>query len=304
MSKKWRMVVIVGGVVGLCLVGVVIVLALMGPAAGGRFDEIVAYAPQGAAKEAHVAVSYSEGVDYDDVRNRMEPAVQPQERLIIRNANLSIVVDNTEASLAAIEELVSSVEGWVVSSNVWEYDGVKRGDVGVRVPAEQLDSFLDAVHALANQVTNQSISGQDVTEEYVDIQAQLANLQATAGRVRSFLDEAENVEEALAVNVELGRLEGEIERITGRIKYLESSARYSSVSIEITPDALAQPVSIGRWQPEGTARNAIQALISTLQWLADALIVLALYVLPLALVIGGPIYLFIRYLRKRRAAAD
>ena len=85
------------------------------------------------------------------------------------------------------------------------------------------------------------------------------------------------------------------------MRYLEQSARYSSISIEITPDELNRPVTIGRWQPEGTARTAIKALINALQWLIDALIVLVLFVLPLLLVIIGPIYLFIRFLRKRRA---
>jgi len=188
----------------------------------------------------------------------------------------------------------------VVNSNVWEYSGVKRGEVTVRVPADELDPFLDEIHTLANEVTNESISGQDVTEEYVDLEAQLTNLEATAGRVRGFLDEARDVEEALAVNVELSRLEGEIERITGRMQYLERSARFSSVSIDITPDALAQPVTIGRWQPQGTALSAIQALVKALQWLVDALIVIVLLVLPLLLIIVGPVYLFIRFLRRRR----
>lgn len=224
-----------------------------------------------------------------------------EEQLIIRNADLSIVVDDAEESIDALESLVSDLEGWVVNSNIWEYNSVKRGSVSVRIPAERLDAFLDEVHALANEVTNESVSAQDVTEDYVDVQAQLANLQATADRVRAFLDRADDVEEALAVNAELSRLEGEIERLTGRKQYLERSARYSSVTIEITPDELAQPVTVGRWQPQGTARDAVEALISALRWLIDLLIFLIIFVLPLLLVIVGPIYLLIRFLRRRRA---
>jgi len=150
------------------------------------------------------------------------------------------------------------------------------------------------------EVTNESISGQDVTEEYVDLQAQLTNLEATADRVRSFLDEARTVEEALDVNRELGRLEGEIERITGRMKYLESSARQSLVSIDVIPDELARPVTVGGWRPEGTARDAIQLLVNTLQWLADVLIFLALFLVPVALVLGAPVLILIRLRRRRR----
>ncbi len=286
-------------------------LVLVLAACGSEPEEFMAtdsYAPEYAEKEVMA--------DYDDAgsgyaQNSYDESVDPapfqvQERLIIRDAELAIVVDDTQESIDAIETLTEQVGGWVVNSNIWQYNTLNRGSVTVRVPAEELDAFLEAVHDLANEVTSQSVSGQDVTEEYVDLGAQLKNLQATADRVRNFLDEAKNVEEALAVNVELSRLEGDIERISGRMQYLERSARYSSVSIDITPDELAQPMTIGRWEPAGTAKDAIEALITAMQWLIDALITIILFVLPMLLVIVGPIYLLIRFLRrraKRRAAA-
>ncbi len=289
----------------LIALGLLAAVALTMLAGCGRAEESLGEAPHAPVREmvmseAEDAASYARSGTSSQVSLISEEAYAAQERLIIRNADLAIVVDDTEETLEAIEALVAEAGGWVVNSNVWETSGVKRGSVTVRVPADELDPFLDEVHTLANEVTSESISGQDVTEEYVDLQAQLSNLKATADRVRGFLDEARDVEEALSVNAELSRLEGEIERITGRMQYLERSARFSSVSIEITPDELAQPVTIGRWQPQGTARGAIQALIKALQWLVDALIVIGLFVLPLVLVIGGPLYLFIRFLRKRR----
>jgi hypothetical protein len=276
--------------------------ALAGCASKGEYVESEPHEPQRdmVVSEAEDAASYAPSGIRDRVSLASEQAYAAQERLIIRNADLAIVVDDTVEALETIEALVAETGGWVVNSNVWEYSGVKRGNITVRVPADELDPFLDEIHSLANEVTNESISGQDVTEEYVDLEAQLTNLEATADRVRGFLDEARDVEEALAVNVELSRLEGEIERITGRMQYLERSARFSSVSIDITPDALAQPVTIGRWQPQGTALSAIQALVKALQWLVDALIVVVLLVLPLLLVTLGPVYLFIRFLRQRR----
>lgn len=288
----------------LILVATLLLLALAACGyAGEQSAATDSYAPEAAEKEMMA--------DYDDAgtgyaQNSYDESIAPapfqaQERLIIRDADLAIVVDDTQESLDAIEALADDAGGWVVTSNIWQYNTLNRGSITVRIPAEELDAFLDDVHALANEVTNQSVSGQDVTEEYVDLQAQLKNLGATADRVRAFLDEARNVEEALAVNVELSRLEGEIERITGRMQYLERSAHFSSVSIEITPDELAQPMTIGRWEPAGTAKDAIEALVTAMQWLIDALIIIGLFVLPLLLVIVGPIYLFIRFVVKRRA---
>jgi hypothetical protein len=284
------------------LVAAVLLAMLAGCAAEEESLGMAPHEPQRemVMSEADEAASYAPGGTGDRVSLISEQAYAAQERLIIRNADLAIVVDDTEETLGAIEALVAAAGGWVVNSSVWEYSDVKRGNITVRVPADELDAFLDEIHALANEVTNESISGQDVTEEYVDLEAQLTNLEATADRVRGFLDEARDVEDALAVNVELSRLEGEIERITGRMQYLERSARFSSVSIDITPDALAQPVTIGRWQPQGTALSAIQALVKALQWLVDALIVIVLLVLPLLLVTVGPVYLIIRFLWKRR----
>lgn len=233
-------------------------------------------------------------------RTNLIADIEVQERLIIRNADLAVVVDDAEAAIDTIEKLVSRAQGWVVNSSIWESDDIKRGSITVRIPADGLDAFLEEIHRLANQVTNESVSGEDVTEEYVDLEARLSNLEATATRVRSFLDEAKDVEEALAVNSELSRLEQEIERISGRMQFLERSARFSQVSIEVTPDALAQPVAIGRWQPKGTARTAVEALVKTLQSIADVVIFAGLYLLPIAVIIGVPLFFVIRFLARRQ----
>jgi hypothetical protein len=97
-------------------------------------------------------------------------------------------------------------------------------------------------------------------------------------------------------------LEGEIESIKGRMQYLSQSAAFSTITANLTPDALAQPVQIGGWQPVGVAKEALEALISGLQTLANILIWLAIYILPIALLIGIPAYLIVRAVRNRRRA--
>lgn len=224
-------------------------------------------------------------------------------RLIIRTGDISVVVTDTDDALARIAAMAESNGGWVVSSYVFEADeNAKGGNITIRVPAEGFQSALDAISLLAVKTQSLSTSGQDVTEEYVDLDARLGNLEATADRVRGFMDEAENVEEALAVNQELSRLEGEIESIKGRMKYLSESSAFSTITANLTPDILAQPVKIGGWQPGGVVKKALEALISGLQTIANILIWLAIYVLPIALLIGIPVYLIFRYFRNRRRA--
>jgi hypothetical protein len=116
------------------------------------------------------------------------------------------------------------------------------------------------------------------------------------------LDEAKTVEEALAVNRELSNLEGEIEAMKGRLQYLEQSAAFSNVTIDLTPDVLSQPIEVGGWQPQGVARSAVESLIDAMQTLVDIGIWLIIFVLPVVLVVGIPIWLVIRFIRRRRAA--
>lgn len=229
------------------------------------------------------------------------PPAQAQERLIIRTGNLSIVVEDTEATLAKISELAASGSGWVVNSSVYQYSGdAKTGEITIRIPASDFSRIVSLVKDMALEVTSEDSSGQDVTDEYVDLSSRLGNLEATAARVRNFLDETRNVEEALAVNVELSRLEGDIELIKGRMQYLEQSAAYSTLTVHLTPDVLSQPIEVAGWRPKGIAKEAIEALVATLQGLANLLIWFVIYLLPVLLLLGAPAWLVVRAVRRRR----
>jgi hypothetical protein len=251
----------------------------------------------------------AEGEISYDVANTDSTAQMPegQERLIIRTGDMTIVVADTEEALGRITEMAENGGGWVVSSNVYQStETAKTGYIQIRVPAAGFQSVLDAIAGLAVEVTNLSTSGQDVTEEYVDLDARLGNLEATADRLRVFLDEARTVEEALAVNQELSRVEGEIESLKGRMQFLEQSSAFSSISVNLTPDELAQPVQVGTWRPTGVAKEAVEALIAALQWLANAVIWFTIFVLPVLLIIAIPFVLLIwliRRLRRRERAA-
>jgi hypothetical protein len=120
----------------------------------------------------------------------------------------------------------------------------------------------------------------------VDLSSQLVNLEATAERVRGFLDEAKTVKEALDVNAELSRLEGQIETTKGRMQFLSQSAAFSTITVSLEPDFPSQPITVVGWRPEGVAKEAVEALADTLQGLADILIWLTIYFLPMGLILG------------------
>lgn len=282
-------------------------LAACGNSASQGYDEAVA---ESAPMAAEMALDMEEGSamayradGFAETSANIAQQENPQTRLIIRTADMGVIVTDTETAMDTISQLVEANGGWVVHSSVSQYNDVaKTGNMSVRVPAEGFQSALDAISALSVEVNWLSTSGQDVTEEYVDVAARLANLEATADRVRNFMDETKNVEEALAVNQELSRLEGDIEAMKGRKQYLEQSAAFSTINIDLTPDILSQPLEVGGWQPQGVVKSAIESLISALQSLVDILIWLVIFVLPIVLIIGIPIWLIIRAIRRRRAS--
>jgi hypothetical protein len=221
---------------------------------------------------------------------------QPQvERIVIKNANLTIAVESPAATVDTIARMAEEMGGFVVTSNLYRTtlsNGVEapRGSITVRVPAERLNEALELIRAQSDiPPMNETTNSQDVTEDYTDLQSRLRNLEAAEAQLQKFMEDARNTEDVLAVYQQLTQVREQIEVTKGRIQYYEQSAALSSVTVEILPNAAVQPLSVGGWQPVGVARQALQALIRTLQVLVNILIYLVLLVLPvMALILVPP----------------
>ncbi len=105
------------------------------------------------------------------------------------------------------------------------------GNISFRVRAENFDQAMAALHNLADDVRSESTSGQDVTEEYVDLNARLTNLQAAEAQLLKLMEQAGDVSDILAVQQELVQTRGEIEQTKGRMQYLEQSAAMSLIQV-------------------------------------------------------------------------
>ena len=235
--------------------------------------------------------------------------VAPADRVVIRSANLSIVVPEPSASVQEIANLASRMGGFVVSSNVFQTffseanvsaDGAS---ITIRVPAERLDEALEAIRAGATEIQSENISGQDVTQEFTDLQSRLRNLVAAEEQLLEIMSSAQETEDVLRVFENLRQVSEEIEVIKGRIQYISESARLSAISVELIPDIAAQPLEIGGWRPEGTVKEAFTALIRALRFLGEAAIWSVICIVPVSLILGVPLYFVARTARRRRAAA-
>lgn len=229
------------------------------------------------------------------------------ERIVIKNASLSIAVIDPAATLENISLMAEQMGGFVVSSQLYRTvleNGleVPRAKVTVRVPAARLTEAMEQIKSGAGQVLSENTSGEDVTRDYTDLQSRLRNLEDAETRLREIMASANKTEDVLAVHNQLTQIREQIELTKGQIQYYEQSAAFSAISVDIMTDEAAKPLMIGGWEPVGVAKDAVQALIDGLQFLGTAAIWIALFFLPIGLVIGLPIYLVVRALRRRRAS--
>ncbi len=223
------------------------------------------------------------------------------DRMIIRTADLSIVVTDAAQAQQSVADTVKTLGGYIADSSAWREGEQLRARMTVRVPAEKLDALLAAIKGSAVRVQQESIKGQDVTEEYSDLSAQLTNLEATEKELRELLAEVrqktQKAEDVLQVYRELTTIRGEIEQLKGRMQYLGTMTAMATANVELIPDTLAQPVIEPGWRPLETLKNAGRALVNALKGLVNALIWLVVYVLPILIVIAIPIVLIVLAIR-------
>lgn len=213
-----------------------------------------------------------------------------QKRLVVQNADLSVVVKDPEAKLLEIGALAGRLGGYVVSSSTGQtYTAsnikVPEGNINVRIPAEKLDEALLEIKKDVVEVQSENRFGEDVTNQYVDLQSQLKAKQAAADKLYEIMDQAVTAEDTLAVFNQLSQVQSEIEVLKGQIKYFEEAAALSAVSVRLIAEESIQPVEVAGWKPKGVARDAVQALVDFFQGFADFLIWLAIFILPVAAIV-------------------
>ncbi len=155
------------------------------------------------------------------------------DRMIIRTANMQLVVDDVRDTIDKITELAQSREGYVVNSSSWKEGERIVGQITIRVPSEDFNYAMSVLRSLAVEVNSETTSSQDVTEEYVDLEATLRNLEATEVQLLKLMEKAVKVEDILNVQRELSRVQQDIERTKGRMQYLERTSAMSLIQVSL-----------------------------------------------------------------------
>ena len=222
------------------------------------------------------------------------------DRKIIRNADIQIESDAPADAQQKIEAIAQSYGGFVVESQQSMSDerAATRDivTVTVRVPAEKFASAIEDIRKTGNRVINETVKGEDVTEEFIDVEARLKAKKALEEQFMEIMKRANTVGEALEVQRQLGDVRAEIEKIEGRKRFLENQASLSTIKVRLqTPAAFAN-------SSKGFGYRLMDALATGFDFALSfvlGLITLAVAVLPFLLFICLPIYLIIRYFWRR-----
>jgi uncharacterized protein DUF4349 len=235
-----------------------------------------------------------------------DTSAQILDRMVIRNAQLTVEVpNNMEDAIAQVRAIANRDGGFVSASNT-HFERVNDqdrmvADLTVQVRSDAADSALSDLRALG-KVTGETSGSQDVTEEYVDLQSNLRNLQASESAVLKLMDRATQIQDVLSLQRELTNIRGQIERIQGRINYLEhrSDMATISVSLRLPPPPSVEPPA-GAWDPVGVAQRGWQASLTLLRGVAEAVIVVVAFSWWLLPFIAVGAYVWLR--RRRPTAA-
>ena len=238
------------------------------------------------------------GTEAPSVPGGQPGALPPAQQMIIKNADMQLLVDDTGQALNRVTQLALAEGGYVLSTQT-SYEGdLQHASVEMAVPAAQFEAALTQLRSFGIKVLRENTTGQDVSAEYTDLQSRLNNLEATAARVRAFLDDSKTVEDSLAVNNQLSELEGQIEQIKGQMKYYEGRAAFSTITVTLTPQAPVElPQADPAWNPLRTLSRAVAALGQLLRFGTDITIWFLVLTSPLTIVLVGLLivrYLFIR----------
>jgi hypothetical protein len=232
-----------------------------------------------------------------------------QERLVIQNASLVMVVKDPRAKMDEMTAMAKAMGGYLVSSNLYDAyspsgEKLPQATIVIRVPAEKLEDALKQIKADAIEPPTETRSGQDVTQQYVDLESRLKNLEAAEQQLTVIMNDATKTEDVLNVFNQLVYYREQIEIVKGQMQYYEQSAAFSEISTQLIAQESLEPIKIGGWTPKGSLNEALQSLVNFLQDVVDFVIKFVVLWLPVLIVLAIPIliiYFIIRAILRRRA---
>jgi len=250
------------------------------------------------ARNQIAATNEAVSLNQADAANTASQAI---ERKIIRNAALTMEVTSPADNQRKITSIAESHQGFVVTSEATQSTSEDKAkpevtiNLVVRVPAAQFNQVMEEIRATATRVLQEKITGQDVTEEFIDLEARIKNQKALEAQFIEIMKRAGKVEDALEVQRNLADVRTEIEKLEGRKRFLENQASLSTISVTMqSPTQIVN--AVGFWYSIRSAfADGVDVATTIIFFLIRAVIAL----LPLLIFIVLPIGLITRFVTKR-----
>ena len=235
------------------------------------------------------------------------PSESAMRRMIIRNASITLQVNNINQAIEKITQLADRSGGYVVSSNINQNsltDGNSYADISIRVPAKGLNNALNELKTFANKTLDESVSGEDITQQYVDLKSQLGNLQKSKEQLEKIMLGAKKTEDVLKVFKQLSATQGQIDVLEGQIKYYNDSVAFSLISIVLKMNPAILSEQEKQWQLGEVFTSSYHDLVNGLRHFTYGFIQFVVYFLPFIVLwgfisfivywVGRKIYILIR----------
>ena len=223
-------------------------------------------------------------------------------RKLLRTVDLQLEVKDSVDVAKRVEALVNGMGGYVSSSNAQRQGELFVYSLTLRVPADRFAQVLNSLRSFAVRVNREHQQVQDVTDQYIDLDAHRRTLAETETELRGLLAESRQkgrkADEIMGIYRQLVDIRTQIEQIQTQLSSYDKLAALSTINLELVPTEAAKPVADRSWQPSDSLRSSIRKLIDFLQWLVDFLIFAAIVLVPvgLAILVG---FLVLRWLWRR-----
>jgi len=207
------------------------------------------------------------------------------DRQIIKTGEVIVEVDNVAAALGRVRAMTGQLGGYVGGSQAGTLED--SATLTLRIPADRFEEALAQLHELEGKVLSESTREEDVTSAIVDLEARIANLEASELQYRALVERAQAIDDILAVQTRLDSVRGEIEQLSAQHEQLSGLAGMSTLTVTLTPSPT--PVveqATEDWDPGATFENAVAALVGFGQGATDVLIWLGIVGLPLVVAVG------------------
>ena len=225
------------------------------------------------------------------------------DRKIIRNAEITIEVPSTTDAQHQVTNIAETHGGFVVTSEAKQRESNDPAHrtldikLVVRVPSDQFGRAFDEIKKLAGNTPAENVTSQDVTEEFIDLEARIKTQKALEIQFLEIMRQANKIADALEVQRQIAEVRTEIEKLEGRKRFLENRSSLSTINVNIQT-----PKPVITVTESGFRHSLREAVSDSISLASDLVLFFARFLImmvPVTVLLLLPTGLVIRYLWRR-----